>query len=133
MAEGPEGFSVPLPLFTVVDEATFQTAANNAKDGCPISRALQGNVEVTVDARHRLVGRRRHAGKSSAELGQDAGACERTLLPRPPAADDAPRERERDQRRQDRASDDVLHYARAARAVCISDCSSFGSTGLVRW
>jgi osmotically inducible protein OsmC len=33
-----------------VDEATFQTAANAAKDGCPISRALKGNVELSVDA-----------------------------------------------------------------------------------
>ena len=33
-----------------VDEETFRTAANNAKEGCPISRALKGNVEVTLDA-----------------------------------------------------------------------------------
>ena len=33
-----------------IDEATFQTAAANAKDGCPISRALTGNVELTVEA-----------------------------------------------------------------------------------
>jgi osmotically inducible protein OsmC len=33
-----------------VDEATFQTAVGTAKDGCPISRALKGNVEVSLDA-----------------------------------------------------------------------------------
>ena len=33
-----------------IDEETFQTCANNAKDGCPISRALTGNVELSVDA-----------------------------------------------------------------------------------
>ena len=33
-----------------VDEATFQTAVGKAKDGCPISRALKGNVAVTLDA-----------------------------------------------------------------------------------
>jgi osmotically inducible protein OsmC len=33
-----------------VDEETFQQMANKAKDGCPISRALAGNVEMSVDA-----------------------------------------------------------------------------------
>jgi osmotically inducible protein OsmC len=33
-----------------INEAAFQEAANNAKDGCPISRALKGNVELSVDA-----------------------------------------------------------------------------------
>jgi lipoyl-dependent peroxiredoxin len=28
----------------------FEAAANTAKDGCPISRALMGNVELSVDA-----------------------------------------------------------------------------------
>ena len=28
----------------------FQTAAESAKDGCPISRALKGNVELSVSA-----------------------------------------------------------------------------------
>jgi osmotically inducible protein OsmC len=32
------------------DEAAFKTAADAAKDGCPISKALKGNVEMTVDA-----------------------------------------------------------------------------------
>ncbi|HEV8230466.1 MAG TPA: OsmC family peroxiredoxin [Candidatus Limnocylindria bacterium] len=31
-----------------VDEATFTKAANDAKDGCPISRALKGNVRLSV-------------------------------------------------------------------------------------
>jgi len=33
-----------------VDEATFQQQVEAAKDGCPISRALKGNVEMTVSA-----------------------------------------------------------------------------------
>ncbi|MEO6350722.1 MAG: OsmC family peroxiredoxin [Candidatus Limnocylindrales bacterium] len=32
------------------DEESFQAAAEAAKDGCPISRALMGNVELSVDA-----------------------------------------------------------------------------------
>jgi osmotically inducible protein OsmC len=28
----------------------FEAAANDAKDGCPISRALRGNVELVVEA-----------------------------------------------------------------------------------
>lgn len=31
-------------------QESFAAAANEAKDGCPISRALKGNVEMTVDA-----------------------------------------------------------------------------------
>jgi osmotically inducible protein OsmC len=34
-----------------VDEAGFVAAANAAKDGCPVSQALKGNVELSVDAR----------------------------------------------------------------------------------
>ena len=34
-----------------MDEATFQKAAEGAKEGCPVSKALQGNVEITVTAR----------------------------------------------------------------------------------
>ena len=30
---------------------SFAAAANEAKDGCPISRALKGNVELSVEAR----------------------------------------------------------------------------------
>jgi osmotically inducible protein OsmC len=33
-----------------IDEATFVELANAAKDGCPISQALKGNVELAVDA-----------------------------------------------------------------------------------
>jgi len=32
------------------DDEAFQAAANAAKDGCPISRALKGNVELSVEA-----------------------------------------------------------------------------------
>lgn len=31
-------------------EASFREAADKAKDGCPISRALKGNVELSVEA-----------------------------------------------------------------------------------
>jgi lipoyl-dependent peroxiredoxin len=34
-----------------IDDASFQAAAAKAKDGCPISRALTGNLEITLDAR----------------------------------------------------------------------------------
>jgi lipoyl-dependent peroxiredoxin len=33
-----------------LDEAGFDAAAQTAKDGCPISRALAGNVEITVSS-----------------------------------------------------------------------------------
>ena len=33
-----------------IDAAAFQTAAEGAKDGCPISKALAGNVELSVEA-----------------------------------------------------------------------------------
>ncbi|MCC7106122.1 MAG: OsmC family peroxiredoxin [Chloroflexi bacterium] len=33
-----------------VDEATFRQAAQAARDGCPVSQALKGNVELSVDA-----------------------------------------------------------------------------------
>jgi lipoyl-dependent peroxiredoxin len=33
-----------------IDEATFKAAAAAAKDGCPISGALKGNVELSVEA-----------------------------------------------------------------------------------
>lgn len=32
------------------DQAAFAEAAERAKDGCPISRALKGNVELSVEA-----------------------------------------------------------------------------------
>jgi len=33
-----------------LDEARFREIAEGARDGCPISRALAGNVKVSVDA-----------------------------------------------------------------------------------
>lgn len=33
-----------------LDEGQFRALAEKAKDGCPISRALQGNVELSVEA-----------------------------------------------------------------------------------
>lgn len=33
-----------------IDAAGFAEAAEGAKAGCPVSRALQGNVEITLDA-----------------------------------------------------------------------------------
>ena len=39
--------------FTVpgMDEATFVEAAEGARDNCPVSGALKGNVEILLDAR----------------------------------------------------------------------------------
>jgi lipoyl-dependent peroxiredoxin len=34
-----------------IDEAAFQTAAQGAAENCPVSKALAGNVEITLDAR----------------------------------------------------------------------------------
>lgn len=34
-----------------IDEAAFQEAAEQAKENCPVSKALQGNVELTVTPR----------------------------------------------------------------------------------
>jgi osmotically inducible protein OsmC len=34
-----------------MDEAAFKAAAEQAKDGCPVSAALKGNIELTLDAR----------------------------------------------------------------------------------
>ncbi len=33
-----------------IDEAAFKEAAEGAKDGCPISQALKGNVDLSVEA-----------------------------------------------------------------------------------
>jgi lipoyl-dependent peroxiredoxin len=33
-----------------MDAAGFQEAANGAKEGCPVSGALKGNVEISLDA-----------------------------------------------------------------------------------
>ena len=34
-----------------IDEAGFKQAAEAAKDGCPISQALKGNVDLSVEAK----------------------------------------------------------------------------------
>lgn len=34
-----------------IDEATFLTIAEDAKKNCPVSKALQGNVEITMVAK----------------------------------------------------------------------------------
>ena|ERR1700730_2218066 len=34
-----------------IDDAEFQKLAAAAKDGCPVSKALHGNVELTLEAR----------------------------------------------------------------------------------
>lgn len=34
-----------------IDDAEFQTLAAEAKDGCPVSKALHGNVELKLEAR----------------------------------------------------------------------------------
>ena len=50
------GFKVAASALTVrgtvpgIDEAAFKEAAAAAKDGCPISGALKGNVELSVEA-----------------------------------------------------------------------------------
>jgi osmotically inducible protein OsmC len=36
-----------------MDEDAFRSAAEEAKDGCPVSQALKGNVELEVTARLR--------------------------------------------------------------------------------
>ena len=33
-----------------IDEAAFREAAKGAKANCPVSKALEGNVEITLDA-----------------------------------------------------------------------------------
>jgi len=33
------------------DKTAFETAAQNAKNGCPISRLFQGNTQITLDAK----------------------------------------------------------------------------------
>jgi osmotically inducible protein OsmC len=33
-----------------IDEAAFEQAASGAKDGCPISGAIKGNVDIKLDA-----------------------------------------------------------------------------------
>ena len=33
-----------------IDEDAFRQAAEGAKENCPVSQALSGNVEITLDA-----------------------------------------------------------------------------------
>lgn len=55
--EVAEGASIKSMQLTVVgtvpglDEAAFKEAARAAGDGCPVSKALKGNVSIEVDAR----------------------------------------------------------------------------------
>ena len=55
-AEIEGGFKVGSSALTVkgtvpgIDETAFRSAAEAAKDGCPISGALKGNVELSVEA-----------------------------------------------------------------------------------
>jgi osmotically inducible protein OsmC len=50
------GFKVASSAWSVtgtvpgIDAAAFRAAAEGAKDGCPISGALKGNVELSVEA-----------------------------------------------------------------------------------
>jgi osmotically inducible protein OsmC len=51
-----EGFKMTSIRLTVrgdvegLDEAGFQKAAEEAKENCPVSQALKGNVEISLDA-----------------------------------------------------------------------------------
>lgn len=51
-----DGFSITKVQLAVraavknIDDATFQRIANDAKTGCPVSRALKGNVDVQLTA-----------------------------------------------------------------------------------
>ena len=53
---GAGGARISLVRLTVhgdvpgIDQATFQQAAAEAKTGCPVSKALQGNVEIQLEA-----------------------------------------------------------------------------------
>ena len=53
----PGGFGITKMKLNVqatvpnVDKVKFQQIANETKDGCPVSKALKGNVEITVEAR----------------------------------------------------------------------------------
>jgi osmotically inducible protein OsmC len=52
----PDGFRLTTMRLTIrgqvegLDEDSFRSAAEEAKENCPVSQALKGNVEVTVDA-----------------------------------------------------------------------------------
>lgn len=54
--KGDAGWSITKSELTVrgtvpgIDAATFAQLADAAKDGCPVSQALKGNVQLSVDA-----------------------------------------------------------------------------------
>jgi osmotically inducible protein OsmC len=51
-----EGFAITSMRVTMrgqvegIDEETFREAAEQAKENCPVSQALKGNVEISLDA-----------------------------------------------------------------------------------
>jgi lipoyl-dependent peroxiredoxin len=51
-----EGFKLTTVRLTVrgevdgLDESAFRAAAEDAKENCPVSQALKGNVEISLDA-----------------------------------------------------------------------------------
>jgi osmotically inducible protein OsmC len=51
-----EGFALTTMAITIrgevegIDENAFRKAAEGAKENCPVSQALKGNVEITLDA-----------------------------------------------------------------------------------
>jgi osmotically inducible protein OsmC len=55
-APGESGYRIAAMALKVkgtvpgVDAATFAAAAEQARDGCPVSQALKGNVELSVEA-----------------------------------------------------------------------------------
>jgi lipoyl-dependent peroxiredoxin len=55
-AQTPDGFRMTTMQLTIrgqvegLDEEGFRRAAEDAKENCPVSQALKGNVDVTVDA-----------------------------------------------------------------------------------
>ncbi|MBA2469112.1 MAG: OsmC family peroxiredoxin [Chloroflexia bacterium] len=54
--EGGGGFEVKSSTLNVrgtvagLDQATFEKLANEGEQGCPISNALRGNIDITVNA-----------------------------------------------------------------------------------
>jgi osmotically inducible protein OsmC len=52
----PDGFRMTTMRLTIrgqvdgLDEEAFRQAAEGAKENCPVSKALEGNVELTMDA-----------------------------------------------------------------------------------
>jgi lipoyl-dependent peroxiredoxin len=51
-----EGFKLSSIRLTIrgrvegIDDAAFRAAAESAKENCPVSQALKGNVEISLDA-----------------------------------------------------------------------------------